>query len=93
MTTRADQSTNRPSFDHEILVLQGGGALGAYHAGVFEGLVEAHHWAAGLDDVHRAVANRHVMTPTRLMPGVNVYELAAKVEGGQANEREAAKLK
>jgi predicted acylesterase/phospholipase RssA len=25
-------------FDHEILLLQGGGALGAYHDGVYEGL-------------------------------------------------------
>jgi NTE family protein len=29
------------SFDHEILLFQGGGALGAYHAGVYEGLAEA----------------------------------------------------
>jgi NTE family protein len=29
------------TFDHEILLLQGGGALGAYQAGVYEGLVEA----------------------------------------------------
>jgi NTE family protein len=28
-------------FDHDILLLQGGGALGAYQAGVYEGLVEA----------------------------------------------------
>jgi NTE family protein len=28
-------------YDFTILVLQGGGALGAYQAGVFEGLVEA----------------------------------------------------
>jgi NTE family protein len=28
-------------FDHKILVLQGGGALGAYQAGVYEGLVQA----------------------------------------------------
>ena len=27
-------------YDHEILLLQGGGALGAYQAGVYEGLVE-----------------------------------------------------
>lgn len=31
----------RSGFDHEILLLQGGGALGAYQAGVYEGLVEA----------------------------------------------------
>jgi NTE family protein len=38
-------------FDHEILLLQGGGALGAYHAGVYEGLAEAGHaptWVAGV---------------------------------------------
>ncbi|MEN6373955.1 MAG: patatin-like phospholipase family protein [Smithella sp.] len=28
-------------FDHQILLLQGGGALGAYQAGVYEGLMEA----------------------------------------------------
>jgi NTE family protein len=31
----------RKQFDHEILLLQGGGALGAYQAGVYGGLVEA----------------------------------------------------
>jgi NTE family protein len=31
----------RSGFDHEILLLQGGGALGAYQAGVYEGLAEA----------------------------------------------------
>jgi NTE family protein len=30
----------KQKFDHEILLLQGGGALGAYHAGVYEGLAE-----------------------------------------------------
>ena len=34
-------SLERKEFDHEILLLQGGGALGAYQAGVYEGLVEA----------------------------------------------------
>ena len=28
-------------FDHEILMREGGGALGAYHGGVYEGLAEA----------------------------------------------------
>jgi predicted acylesterase/phospholipase RssA len=27
----------RKEYDHEILLLQGGGALGAYQAGVYEG--------------------------------------------------------
>lgn len=31
----------RPGFDQSILTLQGGGALGAYQAGVYEGLAEA----------------------------------------------------
>ena len=31
----------RQTYDHEILLLQGGGALGAYQAGVYEGLAEA----------------------------------------------------
>jgi NTE family protein len=37
--------------DHTVLVLQGGGALGAYQAGVFEGLAEAGaapDWIAGV---------------------------------------------
>lgn len=38
-------------FDHTVFVLQGGGALGAYQAGVFEGFVEigiAPDWIAGI---------------------------------------------
>ena len=41
----------RQKYDHEILLLQGGGALGAYHAGVYEGLAEAGReptWAVGV---------------------------------------------
>ena len=37
--------------DHSVLVLQGGGALGAYQAGVYEGMVEqgvAPDWVAGV---------------------------------------------
>src|SRR5438046_6917966 len=37
--------------DHNILVLQGGGALGAYQAGVYEGMAEhgfAPDWIAGV---------------------------------------------
>jgi NTE family protein len=34
-------TTTKRTYDHEILLLQGGGALGAYHAGVYEGLAEA----------------------------------------------------
>jgi len=38
-------------FDHQILLLQGGGALGAFHAGVYEGLAEAGReptWVVGV---------------------------------------------
>ena len=38
-------------FDHQVLLLQGGGALGAYHAGVYEGLAEAGcepNWVVGV---------------------------------------------
>ena len=41
----------RTGFDHEILLLQGGGALGAYQAGVYEGLIEvgiAPTWVVGI---------------------------------------------
>jgi NTE family protein len=41
----------KKGFDHNILLLQGGGALGAYQAGAYEGLVEAGHppdWVVGI---------------------------------------------
>ena len=41
----------RPAFEHIILLLQGGGALGAYQAGVYEALAEADlhpDWVAGI---------------------------------------------
>lgn len=42
---------SRPKFDQKILVLQGGGALGAYQAGAYEGLAEAGFlpdWVVGI---------------------------------------------
>jgi len=41
----------KPPYDHVILALQGGGALGAYRAGVFEGMTETGYspdWIAGV---------------------------------------------
>jgi NTE family protein len=41
----------KPSYDYIVLVLQGGGAQGAYQAGVFEGMAEhgyAPNWIAGV---------------------------------------------
>ena len=42
---------DRPPFECIALLLQGGGALGAYQAGVYQGLSEAHldpDWVAGI---------------------------------------------
>jgi NTE family protein len=42
---------SKPSYDYIVLVLQGGGAQGAYQAGVFEGMAEngyAPNWIAGV---------------------------------------------
>src|SRR5579872_3727529 len=51
---RTDKTYNgnkRPPFDCVALLLQGGGALGAYQGGVYEGLAEADlhpDWVAGI---------------------------------------------
>lgn len=48
---RAQPVRSVPKHDHRILVLQGGGALGAYQAGVYEGMAEhgfAPDWVAGV---------------------------------------------
>ena len=47
----AHVTANWGKHDHTVLVLQGGGALGAYQAGVYEGLAEcgaAPDWVAGV---------------------------------------------
>jgi NTE family protein len=44
-------STERPPFERVALILQGGGALGAYQAGVYQALAEANlhpDWVAGI---------------------------------------------
>src|ERR1700676_2152176 len=56
MTTKANTLSSKSladvgKFDHTVLVLQGGGALGAYQAGVYAGLAEvglAPDWIAGV---------------------------------------------
>jgi predicted acylesterase/phospholipase RssA len=48
---KTHQVQERPPFDCVALLLQGGGALGAYQAGVYEALAEAHlhpDWVAGI---------------------------------------------
>jgi NTE family protein len=47
---QADKDTRTP-FERIVLLLQGGGALGSYQAGVYEALAEADldpHWVAGI---------------------------------------------
>ena len=49
--TAASRTNRSPAGEECILVLQGGGALGAYQAGVFEALgseSEAPQWVAGI---------------------------------------------
>jgi NTE family protein len=48
---KTHRRAHRPPFDSIALLLQGGGALGAYQAGVYEGLTEAGlhpDWVAGI---------------------------------------------
>jgi NTE family protein len=49
--TKPRRLQDRPPFDSIVLLLQGGGALGAYQAGVYEALAEANlhpDWTAGI---------------------------------------------
>jgi NTE family protein len=46
-----NKTLKRPAFNRVVLLLQGGGALGAYQAGVYEALAEANlhpDWVAGI---------------------------------------------
>src|SRR5437667_11203865 len=48
---KTHHGANRPPFECVALLLQGGGALGSYQAGVYEALAEADlhpHWVAGI---------------------------------------------
>jgi NTE family protein len=50
-TKAISKPVRKSKFDHEILLLQGGGALGAYQAGVYEGLAARGHaptWLVGI---------------------------------------------
>ncbi len=47
----ASSAADFRSHEHRILLLQGGGALGAYHGGVYEGIAEAGFapdWVVGI---------------------------------------------
>ena len=44
-------TSHRPKHDHSVLVLRGGGALGAYQAGVYQGMAQqgfAPDWVTGV---------------------------------------------
>src|SRR5258708_24007702 len=48
---KTHRKLDRPPFECVALLLQGGGALGAYQAGVYQALSEAHldpDWVAGI---------------------------------------------
>ena len=49
--SKTHRQPKRPAFERVVLLLQGGGALGAYQAGVYEALAEANlhpDWVAGI---------------------------------------------
>ena len=51
MLRRTHRGIGRPPYDNIALVLQGGGALGAYQGGVYQALHEAEvepNWVAGI---------------------------------------------
>src|SRR5262249_38472966 len=50
-TSNKETIAMKRGFDHNILLLQGGGALGAYQAGAYQGLVESGigpDWVVGI---------------------------------------------
>ena len=66
----------RPKFDQSILALQGGGALGAYQAGVYEGLAEAglltHMGCGHLDWQHQRSDHRR-QSPERRVERLRTF--------------------
>ena len=77
----------RKGYDHEILLLQGGGAPGAYQAGVYEGLEEAGiapTWVVGISigaiNAALIVSNR----PERRVEGLREFWRRISVNVGPA---------
>jgi hypothetical protein len=79
---------NRPPFECIALVLQGGGALGAYQAGVYQALDEAgldpdwisgsmvDHWGAGYDDTLHTLSHPEVLERPKSPEGVFIFDIA-----------------
>jgi hypothetical protein len=70
-------------FEQTVLLLQGGGALGSYQAGVYEALAKdfefsrrtmEEHWAAGYDDVVCAISHPEVLQHPDKMEGVRTFD-------------------
>ena len=84
-----------PSYDKKIaLVLQGGGALGSYQAGVYEALSNSDYlpdWVAGISigAVNAAIiagnAPEHRVARLRLRPRCSSASLASSPRGHQPN--------
>ncbi|MGL4959838.1 MAG: patatin-like phospholipase family protein [Inquilinus sp.] len=70
----------RPPFDRIALLLQGGGALGSYQAGVYEALAKAGlhpDWVAGISIGAREVVHDYLATPHQPTVKGRVYDYAA----------------
>src|SRR6186997_1918680 len=80
---KARPARSRPPFECIALLLQGGGALGAYQAGVYEALAEANlhpDWVAGISI---GAINSAIIAGNA--PGERVTKLRAFWEGISAN--------
>jgi NTE family protein len=84
---------NRPPFECIALLLQGGGALGAYQAGVYEGLAEAGihpDWVAGISigAINAAIIAGN--TPERRVEKLRGFWEAITVQNGWGTLAQAA---
>ena len=62
---RPRPNPGQADFDHLALVLQGGGALGAYQAGVYEALHEAELWPDSVAGVSIGGINAAIIARNR----------------------------
>jgi hypothetical protein len=89
-TLHKGDAMKRRKFDHEILLLQGGGALGAYQAGQakdaeFSRATVNARWAGGLAEIRRSAASLEWMQPLDLGPGIQLYFLPPVSVGGSSD--------
>ena len=89
--SKSHRISNRPPFECIALLLQGGGALGSYQAGVYEALAEADlhpNWIAGISigAINSAII---VGNP----PAERVAKLRSFAPGRKANPRAGARTR